>query len=395
MRSTRERIFLLSSLVCIAMGIALLVLTWEEPGRSPPDDGGQMSHADSPAAPATSPPDSSRPERILIVPDSPEERCLDALRLYTLDVDAVCVNLDYHLNWLSDDQEQLRAAGRDAAERWGKLAAEIERLEVPAACRDAHQAFSGLMEGLMALAEGTQGPEADLQGLVSAVADLWVSHNGRMRLLEVDFVWPDSPLDEAKPSFPNQEDSQGYGQAMELLDAGQYRQARATFDALSRKCPDNEIVLVRLADCLAQVTFGEDARQDEMTGGDPEESALKALEQAVACRRYSPVLFEAFLKWRALTQMHRHGASNYSDIPNGEYNAVRRRFVGQVRSRLAVNPDDVWARAQKELLLIWPNLQRGGMMGNSALTEWGLLFAEDVLVDVLQHAKEQSLREGQ
>ena len=140
--------------------------------------------------------------------------------------------------------------------------------------------------------------------------------------------------------------------------------------------------------CKSQVTFGEERWQDGVTDGDPQEEALEALERVVNREGYSPLAFEAFVKWRALKQSHWHGVSNFSDIPNEVYNETRRRLVQQIDAHLAAEPDDVWARAQKDLLIGWPNIKRGGTMGNTGLQEWGLLFARSVLESVFAESSD-------
>ena len=60
-----------------------------------------------------------------------------------------------------------------------------------------------------------------------------------------------------------------------------------------------------------------------------------------------------------------------------------------IKRHLEQDPDDLWAWAQKEVLLTLPNIQRGGLMGNTSLTTWGLLYASDVLADVLEAIGEE------
>ena len=43
--------------------------------------------------------------------------------------------------------------------------------------------------------------------------------------------------------------------------------------------------------------------------------------------RYSPVLLECWINWRARTQEEKHGMSNWSEIPNHLYNSRRRQLA--------------------------------------------------------------------
>jgi len=68
------------------------------------------------------------------------------------------------------------------------------------------------------------------------------------------------------------------------------------------------------------------------------------LEGIVNGNDYSPVLFDAFLRWRTLTQSLEYGMSNFSKIP--------------------------------KLLLFLPNISRGGLMGNYNLSFWASLYLD-------------------
>jgi len=91
---------------------------------------------------------------------------------------------------------------------------------------------------------------------------------------------------------------------------------------------------------------------------------------------YSPVLFDAFLRWRTLTQGLEYGMSNFSKIPNWEYNKKRKRLIEIIKTYTKEHPDDIWARKQIKLLLFLPNISRGGLMGNSNLIFWGKLYLD-------------------
>ncbi len=82
--------------------------------------------------------------------------------------------------------------------------------------------------------------------------------------------------------------------------------------------------------------------------------------------QYHPFMYDAFVAWRSAMQAEFFGFSNFSQIPNAEYNEVRLSAVRTIQAHLRAHPDDDQARAQKRRLLDEPNLQRGGVFGQRA-----------------------------
>lgn len=73
-----------------------------------------------------------------------------------------------------------------------------------------------------------------------------------------------------------------------------------------------------------------------------EDVDLKILEELMLSGEYSIYLFEVWRYWRCLSQ-RRHGASIDSDIPNDEYNKMRRTCANTILEQIKKNPDDVLA----------------------------------------------------
>lgn len=73
-----------------------------------------------------------------------------------------------------------------------------------------------------------------------------------------------------------------------------------------------------------------------------EDVDLKILEELMLSGEYSIYLFEVWRYWRCLSQ-RRHGASIDSDIPNDEYNKMRRACANTILEQIKKNPDDVLA----------------------------------------------------
>ena len=65
-----------------------------------------------------------------------------------------------------------------------------------------------------------------------------------------------------------------------------------------------------------------------------------------------------------------------SEIPNWQYNLNRWYALQTIRLYLETNPDDAWANAQARFFLTFPNIGRGGSLGNDNLHHWGNLYTD-------------------
>ena len=76
-------------------------------------------------------------------------------------------------------------------------------------------------------------------------------------------------------------------------------------------------------------------------------------------------------------------------IPNDEYNAKRWELVQIIKEYLKKNPNDVWAKAQVNLLLALPNIGRGGLMGNDNLFYYASLYSDILERESMEKKKEK------
>jgi len=175
----------------------------------------------------------------------------------------------------------------------------------------------------------------------------------------------------------NQRDRQVYLNAVELIKERRFGQAYKDLASLKDKYKDTvfeNCIKLKMSDCLLM-------SEPNNHGGsvfNPEEG-MAFLSGILESREYSPVLFDAFYKWRTRTQSFGHGMSNMSDIPNWQYNLKRWQAIQTIRQYLKTNLDDAWANAQVGLLLSLPNIGRGGPFGNDNLSHWGKLYMDDGL----------------
>jgi len=170
----------------------------------------------------------------------------------------------------------------------------------------------------------------------------------------------------------NQPDRQVYLKAVELIQSKNLVQAYEDLVGLKEKYKDTDFencIKLRMSDCLLMIdTNGQNGSADD------DEKGIGLLSNILDGQEYSPVLFDAFYKWRTQTQSFYYGMSNMSEIPNWQYNLKRWQAVQTIRQYLKNNPDDAWANAQVGLLLNLPNIGRGGPFGNDNLSHWGKLY---------------------
>lgn len=95
------------------------------------------------------------------------------------------------------------------------------------------------------------------------------------------------------------------------------------------------------------------------------------LEELLDDGRYSPQLFFLWRIWRCGMQLNTYGASSWSDIPNGLYNAKRLQIAKSILNHIIENPDDAIAINQYLVTAGQTNILRRGdfTMGNQAFME--------------------------
>jgi len=391
MNQPTKRLHLLGSLALIAVGVFFLMVSREEP-RQNAELAGPAREAPSAQAPveegslAQAKEAEREIEQIPVEPGSDVEECIDSLTLWVWQADAVAVDMDLYIGWMSDDREGMAEAATEAVARLDIVRGQVADLSAPSPCREAKAALLGAIDGLRHAFTEVAATKADEESLdYELIRARWSAYNEQMeRFQPQPAAEEDAELPAPQPDFASAKDTEEYGRALQFMASAQYREAYALLTGLQEKHPDNEFLLVRRADCLARVTRDEQDLSD-LVDGDPEEEAIGLLNRAVSRDSYSPMLFEAWLKWRTLSQP---GVSNYSDIPNWDFNLKRSRLVEIIRGHLRQHPNDRLARDQKEALVQTPNIHRGGMMGNTNLGWWGLLFAGDVLEDALKAVHE-------
>lgn len=102
----------------------------------------------------------------------------------------------------------------------------------------------------------------------------------------------------------------------------------------------NDITLLYLSDILLKKKYTDSMKVDAA-----DSIALVYLTKIETKTTYSPLLFEAWRKWRAMKQTE-YGISRTSEIPNDLYDKERIRLMKVVLEHIKKSPADEWAYMQ-------------------------------------------------
>ena len=108
-----------------------------------------------------------------------------------------------------------------------------------------------------------------------------------------------------------------------------------------------------------------------------EEWAVAHYNAIMGANKYSLYLFEAWIKWRTVTQHAFYGSSKISLIPNDEYNKLRDKMALIVLKQISTHPKDQMAINQFLLFATHEDIKRFGSYkyGNQNVPEFYRLFA--------------------
>jgi len=111
-----------------------------------------------------------------------------------------------------------------------------------------------------------------------------------------------------------------------------------------------------------------------------EEWASDHYQVMMDANKYGLYLFEAWLKWRAVTQHMEYGSSKYSLIPNELYNTWRDKMAFVILKQISMHPEDQMAINQFLLFATHENIIRFGTYkyGNQNVLEFYELFNFEV-----------------
>lgn len=310
---------------------------------------------------------------------------MDKMAFIQLQISAVTTEIYKYLGWSPDEKEWLKEASEKATADLDEIRQQVTELKLPKQLTKLKKTNLEVIDKLKEIYVGIEKKRVEgiKKGFV-AVEKLNLQYSKKfkdalkkyrpMQKMPKDF----KPVNEEIRFISDEKDKGAYLKAVELLESrkeGVGDEAYELLKPLKNKYKDTaaeDCIMLRISDCL----LVEDSAGAPDEYGNPTEAGLSMLSGILDKKRYSPVLYEAFYKWRTIEQMYNHGMSNMSEIPNKEYNEKRWEIIQTIKQHLKDNSDDSWVKEQVELLLSLHNIMRGGAYGNWNLTDWGALYLD-------------------
>ena len=119
-------------------------------------------------------------------------------------------------------------------------------------------------------------------------------------------------------------------------------------------------------------------KHSDSLGDNAFETAIGKYKAILDQKKYSIYLFEAWLKWRLVTQQHIYGISKTSDIPNNHYDKIREEVALTILDYITKNDKDEMAINEFLLMATHPIVMRFGdyPYGNQNTVEYHQTFDE-------------------
>jgi hypothetical protein len=312
-----------------------------------------------------------------------------------LQLRAVDIDMSFFYGWIPDDKEAWQGVSKDSISELNNIKTQLISRDLPMEIAPLRQEFIGLISALQAIYEGVEKREDKVieeeYGRWNRMYEEYL--NKANNIIERHALMEDLPdnfsaLDMEIVVTDNEKDREIYKQAVGLIKGKNFDKAYEQLKILKEKYKGTVFegcILLRMADCL--LISGSDLDLGEKVS--EAESGLELLAQVITNGRYYPVLDEAFAKWRTYDQMFNHGSSNWSEIPNKEYNEKRMEIVRTIQKYLSEKPKDAWAKYQILSILNLPNIERGGPYGNSNINHYAELFT-----DILEKRQKEKEKEA-
>ena len=251
---------------------------------------------------------------------------LDDIRFVELQIDAVNIDMDRYIGWFFDKKEMLKKASTRAVNDLELVEDYLLKLRFSDELKKLKKENLRIIDTLITIYDGIELKEqGDIKKDFAGLNDIYSQYSEKLK----EVIKKDKSVEKRSNDFDPKNEEIGFAQTQQ----------------------NGQVYL------------------------NPEKGMV-LLSEIIDSQIYSPVLFEAFYKWRAQTQELWHGMSNMSNIPNWQYNLKRWQAIQTIRQYLKTNPDDIWAKTQANLLLALPNINRGGSFGNDNLSYWWQLCAD-------------------
>ncbi len=307
---------------------------------------------------------------------------LDELLYLEFQISAVTTDMYMYLGWFEDKKDWIKEASAEAINDLNEIEKYIKELDAPGDLAHLKEMNLEVVSKLKGIYSGIEAKENNvIKSEFESFGKLYTKYSDTLKEAMKEYRYmqelPEgfNPMNEEVKLATNEEDKDTYRKAVRLIDDKQYNQAYGILSDLKNKykgSPFKRCIDLRISDCILKADTG--LKTDDKF--EATEDALEILSSIIDKDAYSPVLYEAFYKWRTMDQYFNHGMSNMSEIPNKEYNKRRWKIIQVIKRYLKDNPEDAWAREQVDLLLSLPNIRRGGPMGNDNLIHWGSLYVD-------------------
>ena len=301
------------------------------------------------------------------------EAYMDRIRAAELQADAIAIEMLLHMVYVPHlvpgavISDEAADAARDSLL---EIRRDVEAVAAPAACHTVRGAFLDALEAAARLYDGIQGKDR-----AAVRRDLGQAQDAvrRFRALAAALQPLPDPANfrESQPTFEDSiRDLRAWRDAPYALPDELIEQ----FNRLAEQgVADDDPALIAIMDQMTppvRVLPWDDKRFHVPAIFDRPEirewDDFYPLLWILLGGQYHPFMYDAFVAWRSAMQAEFFGFSNFSQIPNAEYNEVRLSAVRTIQAHLRAHPDDDQARAQKRRLLDEPNIQRGGVFGHRA-----------------------------
>jgi len=298
---------------------------------------------------------------------------LDELTYAELQISAITTDMRLYLGWFPEEKELMGKASQKALKDLDEVKRFLTSLDIPDELTAVKKKELKLIASLEAIYTGVEKKEMErIKQEFVLFREFYSQYLEEVKKFPNEYRFPEKlpngfvdPLSKEFNLIENQEDKEVYLNAVKLMKSGTFSEAYSDFNYLKDKYESTffaDCVKLRICECLLAGDSSMQGKVEELS-----KKAFSILSDTLDSPAYSPVLYEAFYRWRTRTQTHWHGMSNMSNIPNKKYNKKRRQAIQTIKQYLKINPDDKWAKTQISLLLTLPNIGRGGAFGNDNL----------------------------
>lgn len=302
------------------------------------------------------------------------------IRLEYIGRQVQAIENELRLYYMAKIEDRPNAEPTENIERLEGLNKELDALNLPQELEDLKQGLASVINKLIDNCTGILNKNAEKRD--KEFDEFWKLVNTYNDQLEIKigkyFSIPkiDENFDlvgENVKLLTDINDQNLFRKALSYMDKKQHKAAVDILNPLLKKYknkPAEGSILVDIADCY--IAKENPAYKD----ADKQDELLNLLTDYINRKQYSPSIQRIYLQWRTLEQSYNHGASNWSVIPNDEYNQTLWGLIETIESHIDRYPDDSWAKFQLLLLMNTPIIERWGRgypYGNTMALDYAFL----------------------